>query len=82
MSEVTAPKNSKQTLPLPNTCNLSRNLTSPRVQKVVRLNGLKFLIVIYHLVKFSGHRPCGSSDTAAKIQYVARQRHQRIWRLY
>ena len=36
---------------------------------------LKFLIVSHHYVKFSGYRPCGSSDTAAKIFYVTLQDH-------
>ena len=42
----------------------------PRVQRVMQLNGLNFLIVSDHFTKFSGHRSCGISDTAAKIVYV------------
>ena len=47
------------------------------VQRVVCLNGLKFLIVSHYLVKFSGLMPCGSSssDTAAKIFFVTLQDH-------
>ena len=37
------------------------------------LNRLKFLMVSHHFAKFSGHRPFGSSDTAAKILYVILQ---------
>ena len=55
--------------------NLSRDLTWPFVQRFVWLNGLNFLIVSHHFGKLSGHRPCGSSDTAAKIVYVASQNH-------
>ena len=29
-----------------------------------------FCIVNHHFAKFSGHNPCGSSDTTAKIVYV------------
>ena len=48
----------------------------PRVQRfVLRLKGLKFLIVSYHFAKFNGNRSCGSSDTAAKIFYVTLQYH-------
>ena len=36
---------------------------------------LKFLTVSHHSVKFSGHSPCGSGDTAAKIFYVILQDH-------
>ena len=39
------------------------------------LNGLKYLIVSPQLAKFSGHRPCDSSDTAAKIFYVTSEDH-------
>ena len=39
------------------------------------LNGLKFLILSHHFVKFSGHRPCASGDTSAKIFYVTLQDH-------
>ena len=46
---------------------LPRDLTWPRVQRVVWLNGLNFLIISHHFAKFSGHRLCGSCDTAAKI---------------
>ena len=42
---------------------------------VVLLTGLKYLIVIPHLAKFGGHRPCGSSDTAARIFYVTSEDH-------
>ena len=34
-----------------------------------------FLKVSYHFAQFSGHSPCGSSDTAAKIFYVTLQEH-------
>ena len=37
------------------------------------VNGLKFLVASHHLAKFSGHRSCGSSATAAKIFYVTLQ---------
>ena len=37
------------------------------------LNGLKFLKVNPHLVKFSNHRPWGNSDIAAKMFYVTLQ---------
>ena len=37
------------------------------------LNGLKFLIVSHHFAKFSGHKSCGSNDTAAKISYMTLQ---------
>ena len=37
---------------------------------------LKFLTVSHHhLAKFSSHKPCSSSDTAAKIFYVTLQDH-------
>ena len=36
---------------------------------------LKFLTVSHHLTKFSSHKPCSSSDTAAKIFYVTLQDH-------
>ena len=39
------------------------------------LIGLKFLVVSHHLANFSGHKPIGSSDTAAKILYVTLQDH-------
>ena len=46
------------------------------VQRVVCLNGLKFLIVSHYLVKFSGLMLGGSSsDTAAKIFFVTLQDH-------
>ena len=32
-------------------------------------------MVSHHFVKFRGHKPCGSSDTVAKIFYVALQDH-------
>ena len=46
-----------------------------RVQKVLWLNGLNFLIVSRLYVKFCGHRSCGSSDTAAEIVYMTLQDH-------
>ena len=58
-----------------NAFNLSRDLTWPRVWRSMWLNGLDFLIVSHHFGKFIGHRPCGSSDTAAKIVYVTLQNH-------
>ena len=42
---------------------------------VVCLNGLKFLIIRHHFVKFCSHRPCGGSDTAAKIFILTLQDH-------
>ena len=39
------------------------------------INGLKFLIVSHHFAKLCGHRPCRSSDTAAKIVYMTLQDH-------
>ena len=39
------------------------------------LNRLNFLIVSHNFAKFSGHRPCGSSDAAAKIIFVTLQVH-------
>ena len=33
------------------------------------------LSVNHHFAKFSGHRPCGSSDAAAKTIYVTLQDH-------
>ena len=45
----------------------------PSAQRVVWRNGLQFLIKSHHFAKFRGHRPCGSSDTAAKIFYVTLQ---------
>ena len=47
----------------------------PRVQRVVWLNGLNFLIVSHHFAEFSDHRPCGSSVTAAKTVYMTLQNH-------
>ena len=43
--------------------------------------GLKFLTVSQHFAKFSSHRLCGSSDTAANIFYEG-TRDQRIWDLW
>ena len=37
------------------------------------LNRLKFLVVSHHFAKFCGHRPCDSSDIAAKIVNVTLQ---------
>ena len=45
----------------------------PCVQSVVYLNGLKFLRVSHHFAKFRGYKPCGSSDTAARIIYMTLQ---------
>ena len=39
----------------------------------MRFDGLNFLIVHHHFVKFSSHRPCGSSDTIAKKVNVTLQ---------
>ena len=39
------------------------------------LNGLKFLIVSLLFAKFSDHRPCGSSNRAARIFCVTLQDH-------
>ena len=39
------------------------------------INDLPFLFLSYHSAKFSGHRPCSSRDTAAKIFYVTLQDH-------
>ena len=47
----------------------------PYIEKVVWLNVLKFLIVRHHFVMFCGHKPCGSSDTVAKIFYATLQDH-------
>ena len=44
-----------------------------RIERVVRLDGLNFFIVHHHFVKFSSHRPCGSSDTIAKKVNVTLQ---------
>ena len=46
-----------------------------RVQAIVWLNGLNFLIVSHHFAKFGGHRLCGGSDTTAKIIYKTLQDH-------
>ena len=53
--------------------NLSRELRWPQVQRIAWQNGFKFLIVSHHYAKFIDHRPCGSSDIAAKIFYVTLQ---------
>ena len=54
----------------------SRGFIWPRVQRVVWLNGLKFLMVNHHNnTKFSGHRPCYGKNKAAKIHYVNLQGH-------
>ena len=47
-----------------NVFNLSRDLIWPRVQRVVWLNGFKFLIVSHHFVKlpFQDHLIKGSGD--------------------
>ena len=45
---------------------------SPRV---LWLNGFNFLIASHLFVKYSCHRPGGSSDTAAKIVYMILQEH-------
>ena len=58
-----------------NVFNSSGGLTWPRVQWVLWLDGLKFLIVSHHFAKFCGHRPCGNSDTAVKIVYMTLQDH-------
>ena len=58
-----------------NVFNLSRDLMWPRVQRVAWLNGLNFLIVSQHFAKFSGHRSCGSNDTAVKVVYMTLQDH-------
>ena len=42
----------------------------PRVQSVVWLNAFKVLKVSHHFAPFWGHRPRGSSDTAAKLAYM------------
>ena len=47
----------------------------PHVQRAVWLYGLNFLIASYHFATFSGHRPCGSSDTAARRVYVTLKDH-------
>ena len=39
------------------------------------LNRLKFLLASHIFTMLSGHRPCGISDTAAKIIYVTLQDH-------
>ena len=36
---------------------------------------MNFLIASHHFAKFSGHRLCGCSETAAKIIYVTLQDH-------
>ena len=33
----------------------------------MRINRLRFLVVSHHFAKCSGHKPCGSSETAARI---------------
>ena len=47
----------------------------PRVQRVIWLNRLSFLIVSHHFGTFSGHMPYGSCGIAAKIVYVTLQDH-------
>ena len=47
----------------------------PRVQRVVSLNGLKFLIESHRFAKCCGHRPSVNSDTAAKIVFMTLQDH-------
>ena len=49
--------------------NLSCDFAWPLTQRIVWLNGLKFLVVSHHLAKFNGHRSHGSSDAAAEIFY-------------
>ena len=53
--------------------NLSLELRQPHVQRVVWHNGLKFLVVRHHLAKGGGIRPCGSSDTGAKMLSLSLQ---------
>ena len=48
-----------------NVFNLSRDLICRRVEKVP--------IVSHHFVRFTGHRPCGGSDTSAKMFYLTLQ---------
>ena len=43
--------------------------------RVLWLNGLNFLIASHLFAKFSGFRPVGSSDTAAKIVYMTLREH-------
>ena len=54
---------------------ISRDLKWLRVQRVVWLDGLKFLTVSHYYAKFYGPRPRGNSDTATNMIYVTLQDH-------
>ena len=59
-----------------NVFDLLHDLTWPCVQRVVWLIWLRFFIVNHNLAKFTGQKPCGSSDTATtKLFYLTLQNH-------